>query len=47
MKAEEKAGFGSKLIKMNVERELGGTMERVTDKQGLVIRLTLPRQSIA
>ena len=46
MKAEEKAGFGSRLIKMNVERELGGVLERVSDDRGLVIRLTLPRQSI-
>ncbi len=47
IKSDQKAGFGSKLMKMNVERELGGAMERFMADYGLMIRITLPRQSIA
>jgi CHASE1-domain containing sensor protein len=45
-KAGEKAGFGSRLIAMNVERELGGTIERIVDDVGLIIRLTLPLKAV-
>jgi CHASE1-domain containing sensor protein len=41
-----KSGFGSKLIAMNVERELGGALERLVDSNGLLIRLLLPTHTI-
>lgn len=45
-KAGEKTGFGSKLIAMNIERELNGKLEYITDQRGLTIRITLPKQAL-
>lgn len=45
-KSDEKTGFGSRLIAMNIERELGGSLERITDEKGMTIRLTLPKEKL-
>jgi CHASE1-domain containing sensor protein len=41
-KPDQKNGFGSRLMTMSIERELGGTIEKSTDGSGLVIKLTMP-----
>ena len=40
-------GFGTRLIAMNVERELGGSIERHTDCEGFKIRMSLPVKALA
>ena len=37
-----KTGFGTKLIDMNITRELGGTIMRDFQNDGLVIEIDIP-----
>jgi CHASE1-domain containing sensor protein len=39
---DQKNGFGSRLMTLSIERELGGTIEKSVDKSGLIIKLTIP-----
>ena len=39
-------GFGSRLITMNIERELRGTIDRLTTPAGLLIRLRIPTSTL-
>lgn len=36
------SGFGTRLLELSVERQLGGTVERIWNKDGLVVKLTVP-----
>ncbi len=40
-------GFGTRLLRMSVESQLDGSIKREWNDSGLVVRLVLPRQSIA
>jgi CHASE1-domain containing sensor protein/two-component sensor histidine kinase len=42
VKPPEKPGFGTRLIDMNIRRELGGTIDRSYDDQGLRIEIVVP-----
>ena len=39
-------GFGSRLLRMAVEGQLGGSFERTFSDDGLDIRIVFPRSSI-
>jgi PAS domain S-box-containing protein len=39
-------GFGSRLIALSVERQLGGTVSRDWQPNGLLVRLSIPNQSL-
>ena len=39
-------GFGSRLLRMSVEGQLGGTFERTFSHDGLVCKITVPRKSL-
>lgn len=45
-KSDHKNGFGSRLMSMSVERELGGMIDKSTDGCGLVIKLTIPLRHV-
>ncbi|ADZ72583.1 CHASE domain-containing protein [Polymorphum gilvum] len=45
--AEERKGFGTRLIRVNVEGELRGTVEREVSAASTVIRIRLPLRSLA
>ena len=40
--APERRGFGSRVIEATLENQLGGTVERVWDQEGLVCVITIP-----
>ncbi|WP_315924890.1 CHASE domain-containing protein [Mesorhizobium sp. SP-1A] len=40
-----KTGFGTKLIDMNITRELGGTIERQFEEDGLKVKIRIPLQA--
>ncbi|SMC40183.1 sensor domain CHASE1-containing protein [Fulvimarina manganoxydans] len=42
MSEPTRKGFGTRLIDMNIERELGGSIERRFEPEGLVVRITIP-----
>lgn len=42
----EHEGFGSRLLRMAVEGQLGGTFERTFSADGLDVRIVFPRKSI-
>ena len=44
---EEGEGFGSRLLRMAIESQLGGTFERSFSDDGLDIRIVIPHASIA
>ena len=41
-KEPTRKGFGTRLIDMNIERELGGSIERRFEPEGLVVTITIP-----
>jgi two-component sensor histidine kinase len=41
-KPNQKNGFGSRLMAMSIERELGGKIDKSTGMSGFVIKLTMP-----
>jgi two-component sensor histidine kinase len=43
---EPKEGFGTRLVDMSV-RQLGGTWKRKFEEGGLVVEITLPKETIA
>lgn len=43
---QEREGFGSRLLRMAIESQLGGTFERVYTDDGLDVRLVIPRKSL-
>ena len=43
----ELAGFGTQLIEMSAVRQLGGTVSRDWNDEGLVVRLTIPRPAFS
>lgn len=43
---QEREGFGSRLLRMAVESQLGGTFEREYTDDGLDVRLIIPRKSL-
>jgi two-component sensor histidine kinase len=43
---DQKNGFGSRLMTLSIERELGGTIEKSADGPGLIIKLTIPLRLI-
>ena len=43
---EDREGFGSRLLRMAVEGQLGGSFERSFDEEGLNIRIVFPRASV-
>ncbi|RUM97667.1 histidine kinase [Pseudaminobacter arsenicus] len=45
--APEKTGFGTKLIDMNITRELYGTIKRDYRVEGLVVRIEIPLSAMA
>ena len=44
--SEEREGFGSRLLRLAVEGQLGGTFERSFSDDGLDVRIVFPRKSV-
>ncbi|KWV95187.1 sensor histidine kinase [Erythrobacter sp. AP23] len=42
----EREGFGSRLLRMAVEGQLGGTFERTFSEEGLEVRIVFPRSAV-
>ena len=45
--SNEREGFGSRLLRMSVQNQLGGEMTRTFDSDGLTVDLDFPAQSIS
>ena len=44
---ERSEGFGSRLVKMSVEAQLNGRIERRWRPEGIEVELVIPRASLA
>ncbi|WP_325053186.1 sensor histidine kinase [Erythrobacter insulae] len=45
--APENTGFGSRLIKMSIEQQMGGTIKQAWRSEGLQVEITLPLERLA